>query len=228
MSERLEIELEGGFTDAKGVGHKRLVFGSRLTGADLVRADRDIGRVSPRGFECGACASALVEFGTLAPDEFRHGLLSLSVIEWAEVDDAFDRFRVGSAPGREAEEISDDTVRLAFGVRRGDAVYTDITFGRLLTGWDEVHADELGVTSIERNFYLIGRQVVRLSAADGAQAEGGLSLTDFEGMDADDITALKDAAERWYEGVLAAHMKKRFAATGEAGETGGETDETVN
>lgn len=219
MSERLEIELAGGFTDRSGATHRRLVFGKRLTGADLIRADDRYGRVSQVGFECEACAASLVEFGTLAPGEMPHALLSLSVIERAEAEEAYDRFLAQTAPERAAESISDDTLRLAFGVRREGVTYTDVTFGNLLTGWDEVHADEQNLTGVERNLYLIGKQIVKLAAEGVEGIETGLTLADFRGMDAGDITALKDAAERWYEGVLAAHMKQRFGGDGDGAAT---------
>ena len=220
MSERLEIELAGGFTDRSGAVHRRLVFGKRLTGADLIRADNNYGRVSQVGFECEACAAALVEFGTLARDEMPHAILSLSVIERAEAEEAYDRFLAQTAPERRPEPLSDDTMRLAFGVRRGGVTYTDVTFGYLLTGYDEVHADERRLTGVERNLYLMGLQVVRLAAEGVESIETGLTLTDFEGMDAGDITALRDVAERWYDGTLAAHMKMRFGDGDGAGEAG--------
>lgn len=224
--QRVKLELETGFTDAKGVAHRRLVFGKRLTGADVVRADKSYGRVSQTGFEAQACAAALVEFGTLAPGEMPHALLSLDVIERAEVEAAYDRFLARSAPESPPEHISDDTVRLAFGVTRDGVTYTDVTFGRHLTGWDEVHADELHLSPVERNYYLLGRQVVRLARGE-TDVESELTLADFAAMDADDIAALKDADERWFEGVLAAHLNKR-AADGDDGEDDGGDGGAVN
>jgi len=215
---QVTLDLERGFTDAKGAAHQKLVFGRRLTGGDLIRADQKLESFSKISFECAIFASALVEFGTLRRDEMRHALLSLNDLERADVEAAYERFLSQSNDGVEGRAVSDDTVRLAFGIRRDGVVYRDVTFGRLLVGYDELEADTKRLTGVERNCFLIGRQVARIASADGAHVvEGELTLEVFEDLDADDLPALREAADNWYESARAAHLQARMEQ--ESGQT---------
>jgi hypothetical protein len=210
MDKQVTIDLARGFTDSTGNTHTRLTFGKRLTGGDVIRADERSESSSPLGFECAMYAAALVEFGTLSRGEFLHALLSLKSLERADVQAAYLRFMAESSEGREGARLSDDTVRLGYGLRRGDVVYTDITFGRLLTGYDELRADNENLTGVARRCFLIGLEVVKIASEDGAHVvEGGLTLEDFERIDGDDLPILREAEGHWYDSLRAAHVKER-------------------
>ncbi len=218
------IELPTGYTDSKDTLHKELVFGRRVTGGDLMRISESDMSTNTIGFQCAIFAAALKSFGTLNPAGFLGALLSLDGFERSEVIEAYDGFERESVEGRAEEQISDNTIRLRFGIVRDGVAYTDVTFGRRLIGWDSVNAERRYRSEARRNAYLVGKQVTKIASADGAQVvEGPLEVSDFETMDAMDLVSLREASERWNESDLAKILQARAAREKES-----EVSETVN
>ncbi len=190
------ITLENGFTDAKGVTHKELTFGYRLTGLDLVEIDRSTDGQSNEVVKFWTYKTTLTAFGTLHQAAFLGALLSLEDVELDEVEAGLAAFltKAGAAP----EFISETVVRLAFGIVREGVTYNTVTFGNPLRGVELVEADRLNLSGVRRNFYLVGAQVSRISTGDGEQSiDGPLDIEAFYPMDADDVFALRNGAEMW-------------------------------
>lgn len=191
------VTLRTGFTDDEGVTHKTLVFGHRITGRDLVQVDREIaGSKSAVRRECALYRQSLIKFGDLPEDKWLHALLSLNSIDRSAVTVAFNEFHRISAEGREPKTLSIETVRLGWPVKREEHLFDTVTFGHLLTGYDEVEADSLA--GAENTFFLTARMISRLSSSEGEQAlEGPFDHTLFRELSFEDIVALNQASDGW-------------------------------
>ena len=191
------IELIGGYTE-KGVTHRRVTFGKRLTAKTLFDIDVDPQSALPTQHIDLIHRAAITEFGTLTCPVRLAVLLDLDSIDREDLAAAYGVFQVESAGGREGKAVSDTVTQWAFGYERDGSTYDRIEFGRRLTGRDEVAADQAGLTELARRVWLAGRQVARLAQSKGAMTlEGPLELDALETLDSADVVLLMGGAERY-------------------------------
>jgi hypothetical protein len=190
------IELLTGYTDKSGVTHKSVTFGRRLLGRDLFALDTDPQATLSTQHGSLIWAKSIISFGALKMPIPLSVLLDLDSLDRDDVEDAYNKFQLESAEGREVERINDSTVRLAFGFEREGLVYDVAEFGHLLTGRDEVAADKEFFVGSKRRCFLVGRQIKQLRQSDGqATIDGPILLSWFEELDAADIVTLLGAGE---------------------------------
>src|SRR5882672_932870 len=206
-----EIELIGGHVDKQGVRHARVVFGHRLTAQDIFNADQHPQGQNQTQYGDLILRAAIIEFGTLPMPVALKVLLDLDSVDRDDLlagQAAFSVNSLGDARG----EIGEDGrgCRLAFGFQslphKGETIsYTQVRFGRRITGRDEVEADQLRLgDGVRRQAFLAGRQIAEISTADGsAKIEGPIEIELFAGnrnwqaLDAADLLTIRGAAELW-------------------------------
>lgn len=191
------INLVIGYKDATGQVHRRVTFGKRLTGRDLLLIDSDPQSQLPTQYNDLIIRAAITEFGTLPCPVPLRVLLELDSIDRDDLLRAFNFFQAQGQAQFQAELISDNTVRLAYGIRRGEHVYRTLEFGKRVTGLDEIEADKMTLRGLARAGFLAGRQIVRLIEDGGASDTGPVTLDDINTMDASDVSLLLLGAERW-------------------------------
>jgi hypothetical protein len=192
------IDLPIGHTDLKKVMHTRVTFGQRISGKKLFAIDDDPQSEISTQYQDLLLRAAITEFGTLKMPVTLKVLLDLDSIDREDLNEAFNRFSVESLGERKVEHLADDKVRLAIGYESNGLVYDIVTFGRRLTGMDEVEADRFKLTGIRRICFLAGKQVVKLSQSEGAsELDGPMPLEYFEKLDTLDIGAIRVASEVW-------------------------------
>jgi hypothetical protein len=204
------ITLEHGFIDSKQTAHKEIVFGRRVNGLDFINIDKASGRMGQSAANALTFLAAISKFGELQPGRYLDALLSLDDLEFEEVSRGFDAFReLGTS---KPVILSDNSVRLAHGVEIEGVKYDVVTFGKPLRVYDEVAADQLRLSGVERIYYLTGVQISKLSTSDG-QSELNTSLDHkaFYSMDSDDIVALKGCCDAWKERRRVEALKRRLA-----------------
>ena len=187
-----------GYTDKKGVVHKRVVFGKRLKGKEYFAIHSDPqSKIATQHGDLIARAS-IVKFGELSMPVPLNVLLSLDLVDREIIAEALEQFLQNSLEDRTIEYRDNETVRLAFGYDSNGLVYDLVTFGQMTNGYDEVEADRLGLEGAQRVCFLMGKQITKLSQSEGtSEFEGPISLNIFESLDALDIQALRVGAERW-------------------------------
>lgn len=192
------IQLIVGYTDnTKGrKTHKSVTFGKLLTGRMLFAIDEDPQSNLPTQYEAMLIRACITEFGTLRMPTPLTALLALDSIERDDLTEAFNQFSEMNRGGKEPEQIDGTTLRLAVGYERNGLTYDVVTFGKRITGMDDVEADRLDLKGIRRICFLAGKQVVSLSQSDGKSTlEGQLGLEIFEELLASDIQAIRVASE---------------------------------
>jgi hypothetical protein len=195
------IDLIGGCKDAKGVVHRHVVFGKRVSAKRLFQIGDDPQSSIRTQYNDLELAEMIVEFGTLKMPLSLTTLLDLDTIDRDDVREAGNVFSLQSLGDRKYEFAPDKKkMTLAFGIKVGELRYQVIEFAKRLTGRDEVAADNLSLEGLKRRAFLAGRMVGRISTADGAAAIDGpveLDLIDSEHFDGDDFFALVSASELW-------------------------------
>jgi hypothetical protein len=107
-------------------------------------------------------------------------------------------------------------VRLADGVEIEGVRYDQIEFGKRIRGYDYAEADKLQLDGARKAFFLVGRQVLRLSQSDGEVVlDGPLDLALLEQFYARDLYAMRSASELW---------RQSFRRPGKAVQTGAGSD----
>ncbi|HKO43331.1 MAG TPA: hypothetical protein VJU84_08575 [Pyrinomonadaceae bacterium] len=195
-----EINLVGGYVDESKKRHTRVVFGHRLTAKDLFAADEDPQGQNPTQYQDLLVRASIVEFGTLPMPVPLSVLLDLDSIDREDLIEGNNTFSAISAQGHESEFLADHKVRLGWGFKINDVVYTHVEFGRRITGRDDIEADRAGLgRGLRRTCFLIGKQITRISTADNtASLDGPISVEQFEALqDAADVATLRGAAENW-------------------------------
>jgi hypothetical protein len=192
------IDLDIGYTDKKQVRHTRVTFGSRLSGKTLFAIDSNPQGVLQTQYSDLILRAGITEFGSLKMPVALEVLLGLDSLDRDDLTEGYGRFAAQSLDGRESEQVSDDTVKLAIGFEKNGLRYDTVRFGTRLTGMDEVAADRLKLEGVKRRCFLAGRQAVSLSQSDGESVlEGTLSLETFEALDTVDLYAIVLASEVW-------------------------------
>lgn len=171
-----EIDLIGGAKNAQArngeAPHRHVVFGYRITGADLFRIDTDPQAKITTQYQDLIMREAIVEFGSL-PQPANGKRLSVPLSLLLEMDDidrddlnaGHNEFQALSLGDRESALWPPDRMRLLFGFTIGEQKYDLVEFGRRLTGRDDVAADKQGLTGIARMCYRAGRQISRVAIA---------------------------------------------------------------
>jgi hypothetical protein len=185
-----EIELTDG---------TKVVFGKRITASDLIRIDENPMTQNATQYQDLVVAEAIAAFGALKMPVPLSALLDLDSIDREDITEGHNEFQRKSLGDRGAEILSDTKARLAFGFTVSEVDYPMVEFGRRLTGRDEVEADKRGLKpGIARLCFMIGRQISKISTADGANSiDGPIELEMFKSLDGADVWTLRGAAELW-------------------------------
>lgn len=191
------IELVCGYTDKKGVTHKRVTFGKRITANDLFRLDNDPQAQDATQYSDLIMSAAITEFGTMKFPILLPVFLSLDSIDREDLVEAHDKFLNDSLEGRKAEFLLDNRVKLAFGFKVGDVVYDIVQFGKRITGYDEVEANKLGFQGVKRECFRIAKQITQLSSSSVEATIDTLEIKDFEQLDGYDLMQLRIGGELW-------------------------------
>ena len=193
-----EINLIGGYVDGSKIPHRRVVFGKRITCADLIRLDSDPQAQEPTQYQDAIVCLAITEWEPLRMPVALSIVLDLDSIDRDDLAAGYEDFQKNGVGDREAE-VSEKGAKLLFGFHIGDLDYTVVEFGRRLTGRDEVDADKRGLKpGVARMCFLVGRQISKISISDGsASVDGPIELEIFESLDGADVQLLRGAAELW-------------------------------
>jgi hypothetical protein len=201
------IELKYGFTDDKGVTHKTVTFGRRITGAELIDLDADPQSSSRTQHGDLIRRKAMTKFGSLKTmPPTLPALLSLNKIDRGDIAKAYDDFQI---KGREGLETSFDAktglLTMYFGFEIEGVTYRIAELKRLTTGYDEVAADTLNLDGLAREMFMLGRTISKLINEEDPTItfEGPIGLEPFRSLDGDDIVALR-------QGALLAELSFRY------------------
>jgi hypothetical protein len=193
------IDLIDGYTDPKGVLHKRVVFGKSVSAKRLLSLRVDKQSSLQTQYQDLLLAETIVEFGTTKMPVPLTTLLALGLNDREDLRAGRDEFRKKVLGDRKVE-IRDEGVTLLFGFKFGVVRYPIVEFGNRLTGKDEVEADKLGLTDdLARQAFLAGRMVAKLSNAEGAEIVGPVEfeVINSEDVDEDDLWGLVVSANLW-------------------------------
>jgi hypothetical protein len=202
----MDIELIEGYTDPDQATHRKVTFGKRLDGGTLMAIDDDPQSAFPTQFKLLAVRATITAFGTLPMPVPLEVLLKLDAEDIKALIAAHNKFMAEGLGERKTEFVSDSVVKLAFGYEAGGLVYNRWEFGTRLKGYDLVEADKTGFGQLRREYFLIGREIVRLSTDDGKYTlDGSVEIQTVEKLDAEDFVNLRIAALRWRESFRASN-----------------------
>lgn len=217
----MDIELVEGYTDTEQVTHRKVTFGKRLDGATLFAIDDSPESAIPTQFKLLAVRATITAFGTLTMPVALQTLLKLDAEDIKALIAAHNKFMAEGLGGRKPEFISDSEVKLAFGYEANGITYNRVEFGKRLNGYDLVEADMTGFSQLRREYFLIGRQIVRLLTDDKKHTlDGSAEIQTFEKLDAEDFVTLRVAAEKWRQSFrrgndsVQSKVKRRSPAPG--------------
>jgi hypothetical protein len=192
------IDLTVGHQDKQGKVHTRVVFGHRVTAADLFNLDVDPQAQNPTQYGDLIIRAHITEFGSLKLPVPLTVLLSLDSVDREDLLDGCNIFQSLSGQDHEARFLGNNRVKLGFGFVVNGVVYEYAQFGNRLTGMDEVEADRLSLKGVTRSCFLIGKQLVQISDAEGtATIDGPIPVEYFGSLDGADVATLRGAAELW-------------------------------
>ncbi|HEX8177847.1 MAG TPA: hypothetical protein VF543_22350 [Pyrinomonadaceae bacterium] len=192
------VKFLRGYTDENGKEHKSATIGRRIKGRDLFEIDEELKGLTPSVTDLPFYRAATVSFGELKEPFPMKAFLSLVSIDRERLVKAYEDFIRETSKEREVEIISDDTVRLAFGIERDGSIYNVAKFGYLLTGFDEIEADDKRYTGMKRVCYLLRKEIISFTTQDGALSlPCPLPMTVLEEMDMVDILALRETSLRY-------------------------------
>lgn len=193
-----KITLLTGYTDDKGVEHRDVTFGRRVTAGDLMLLDKDPRSTSGTQYADLVRRRMITKFGSLKMPVSEGVLLKLDAIDREDLQTASDVFIAQSRSDRNPEFLPDNIVRLRDGFTIGEEKFTRVHFGRLTTGADEVEADGLQLEGVSRECFMIGRQIVQLGVDDvSVGVDGPVALDAFNSLDAEDLNLLRIGARIW-------------------------------
>ncbi|HEV2761887.1 MAG TPA: hypothetical protein VGV38_02740 [Pyrinomonadaceae bacterium] len=208
------VSLVFGYTDAEQAEHKEVTIGRRLTGGDLMRIGDLPESDNQTQFGLLVLQSVITRFGTLRMPVAPTVLLSLNSVDRKDLNEANNAFVRETGAGRKSEKLSASRVKLSFGLKVGETVYDVVEFGKLLTGYDELAADDF--EGWRRACFLLGKQIVKLEQSEGgATLDGQVDAEVFETADASDIFLLQAFAEEWQDSFR--HQRGQVQADGGAG-----------
>lgn len=180
------------------VRHTRVVFGKRLTGADLMAIHDDPQSNLPTQHQLMLLRGGITQFGSLPVPVPLTVLLALDGVDIEDLVAANNQYLALTQEGHESEFTSDTDVKLAFGFEGDGFVYNRVRFGRRVVGRDMVDAEKKGYAELRRECYLIGREIEFIETESGQhRLDGPIELQVFEKLDAYDITTLRAASMGW-------------------------------
>lgn len=196
---KASVELKFGYEDKESpdVVHKNVVFSKRPTGADFISAGEASDGQEP-DFTLALMQPSISAFGNLPLPVPLTVLLSLNWLDRELLTGKFYEFLGATDGEREAKSLENGKVELSFGIERDAVKYAVVEFGAMLTAYDEIAIRRETETAIERSVLTLGREIVRLSTADGSrQIDGGLTLEELKNLDWTDFVTLQKAEEDW-------------------------------
>lgn len=220
-----KVKLQYGYKDDKGILHRDVTFGRRLTGGDLMSIDNDPQSRSRTQYGDLIRRRAMTKFGKLKimPPALPI-LLGLNKIDRGDLERGYEEFAAKGREGRENAFLPDNKVRLYWGFEIEGVRYPLVELNGMTTGMDEVAADTLGLEGLSRELFILGRSISKISTLDDPPItkEGPIDLSAFQDLDGDDIIALR-------QGGLLAEMFFRISGKEVSkkrdGEDGPNTDE---
>ncbi len=192
------VELQFGYEDKESpeVKHRTVVFSKRPTGADFISAIESTNGEEP-DYILAMMTPAISAFGHLPMPVPMTVLLSLNWRDRELLTAAFFEF-LGNTSGGEAKSLDGGKVQMSFGIERDGVKYTTVAFGAMMTAYDEIAVRKEADSVIERNVLTMGREIVKISSADGIhQIDGGLTLSELKNLDWEDFVSLQSAEESW-------------------------------
>ncbi|MDQ4119870.1 MAG: hypothetical protein M3209_00200 [Acidobacteriota bacterium] len=191
------IELIDGHTDKKGVTHKNVTFGKRLTVERLIDIEYSVAASSALQYGDKMLASMIIAFGTLMMPVSPLVLLSLNKFDREDLREAAEEFLSETRGDAEGEILSESRVKLPFGFEIDDVRFDVVEFGNVLSGKDYLDAEKYP-EGTARNCFEMGREIVKIEAFDGSVSIGGqVSVEQFKTLDAADYGVLLASAENW-------------------------------
>jgi hypothetical protein len=191
-----KIKLKFGFTDSKGETHQDVVFGRRLTGADLMAIENDRRSQLRTQHTDLIRARSITKFGTLSIPPPMDALTKLNKIDRSDLAQGYEDFAQKGREGLESEFRPNNIVQMYWGFDVTGVHYRLAELNRLTTGLDEVAADTLGLEGLGRELFLLGRSVSKISNIDDESLfiEGPIDLAPFQTLDGDDLLLLRQGA----------------------------------
>lgn len=213
------VILTFGYKNAGGT-HRRVTFGRRPTGEDLMLIGDSPESLRPVQFQLLQYQAAITSFEGLQNPVPLSALLSLNKVDRDDLGGAYAEFiREGNA-SRSWEKRSDSTYKIGFGFQIGDQVFDVVEFGKLLTGYEELAAEDY--ESWRQACFLMGAQITRLSQSEGSAVHTGpVTVEHFKALDAEDVYKLQAFLPGWYDSF----RLKGGDVPGDAGGGGGVSDE---
>ncbi len=201
---KVVVNLKDGHVPLEGedrTPQKRIVISRRPTGADLFRINRDEQSQLNINFELMMTAACITEFGNLSLPVPLGVLLKLKAYDRQALSEGRNVFLAKTLGERITESLSDEKVRLAFGLTAGGQVYDIVEFGNVLTGFDELEVERQAEKGTHDLPLLLMREIKSLSKSgdeDGAAGYSGpFDISMFEEADWLDMVALSEARQRW-------------------------------
>lgn len=217
----LTIELTIGYKDGEGVEHKSVTFGRRVDGDFVFALDSSPLSYSATQYNDLILRRTITQFGSLPIPVPIEVLLSLDSVDREDLYDAERKFTLQYLNGRKGEILSHDKAKLAIGYESNGIVYDVVNFGRRITGYDSVEADNLEYTGIRRICFLAGKQISQLSQSNGtATLDSPIGLDVIGKLDAVDLETLRNASEVWrnsFRGIREGIQRKESVEHSEAG-----------
>lgn len=217
------VTLALGYKGGPGDEPRRtVVLGRRLTGVDLMNIGDQPESRSATQLNLALIAAAITEFGDLPVPVPLTVLLSLKSIDREDLAAAYAKFVEETAGAGTAARLTDSRYRLARGFEIGGVVYDVVEFKDLLTGYDELEAEDF--EGWRRACFLIGKQIGSLSQTAGAaRRDGPVAVEAFESLDAEDVYSLNEFVGKFKDSFRRA---ARAAVQQDAGAGGGDTAAT--
>src|SRR5437868_413314 len=138
------IELIEGYKDGKGVVHRRVTFGKRLKGRDLMDIDADPQSNLQTQHQLLILRGGITEFGTLPIPVPLTNLLELTIFDFEALVSANNEFLDNGLNGRQPEFISYNEAKLPIGYERNGLVYNRVHFGNRVKAMYLVLAEQEG------------------------------------------------------------------------------------
>lgn len=190
------VQLAVGYIDGGGKLHDEVEIGKRLLGSDLFEIDEHPLAILKTNREFLFLSRAITKFGDLKLPVALDKLLALDSVDRDDLLEAYNELEMAGAD--KLEVLPDNKLRLGDGLNVEGVVYDTVEFGARLTGKDYVEADQKELDGARRAFYLVGRQVSRLSQSEGeGTLSGPLTLEQMETMHVSDLYSMRGASELW-------------------------------
>lgn len=188
------VELPFGYQDKEDPTkkHTRVVIGKRPIARDLFDAPAG----SDVQWDAVLQAGAITEFGEMRMPVPISVLLSLNSIDRGALQSEFYRFAAESLGDRESKVTAPGVAELAFGISVNGSVFHQVTFGNLLTGYDEIEIEKSTTPGWQRRVATLGAGIK--SVASGTEP-GPLTLEQMGGVDFLDLMTLIDAEGQWLD-----------------------------